>query len=122
MPSLPPSRIAQAAIPVIDLERAKRFYGGVLALPHLFDAPPGLAFYQCGDTRLMLSSGEGGAGGEGIILYYGCTDVAEAFRQAREAGAAEVAPPRVIAEVEGKPIHLAIIADGEGNNVGLISG
>ena len=25
-------------------------------------------------------------------------------------------------EIDGKPIHLAILADGEGNKVGLISG
>ena len=35
-----PSHIAQIAIPVRDLDRAKRFYGEMLGLTHLFDAPP----------------------------------------------------------------------------------
>jgi methylmalonyl-CoA/ethylmalonyl-CoA epimerase len=118
MPSLPPLRIAQTAIPVADLDRAKHFYGGVLGLRHLFDAPPALAFFQCGETRLMLSGSEGGT----IILYYGVGDVGEAYRLACENGADGVEPPRVIAEVEGKAIHLAILDDGEGNRVGLISG
>src|SRR4051794_40371919 len=104
MPSLPPSGIAQVAIAVPDLDRAKKFYGETLALPHLFDAPPALAFYQCGEARLMLSQGEDGGETDRVILYYGVADVAEAYRQAREAGAAEVAPPRLVAEVEGKPI------------------
>ena len=118
MPSLPPLRIAQAAIPVAELDRAKHFYGEVLGLPHLFDAPPALAFFQCGETRLMLSGSESGS----LILYYGVEDVAEAYRLARAGGAASLEPPRVIAEVEGKPIQLAIIEDGEGNGIGLISG
>jgi methylmalonyl-CoA/ethylmalonyl-CoA epimerase len=119
MPIASPTRVAQAAIPVRGLESAKRFYGGVLGLAHLFDAPPGLAFYQCGETRLMLSEAEGD---DGIILYYGVGDVAEAHRAALARGAASLVEPHVIAEVEGKPIHLAILADGEGNRVGLISG
>jgi predicted enzyme related to lactoylglutathione lyase len=121
MPSLPPNRIAQAAIPVRDLDRAKLFYGHLLGLAHLFDAPPALAFYQCGETRLMLSAGEP-ADGEGILLYFGVTDVAEAHGAATAGGAASLVAPHVIAEVEGKEIHLAILDDGEGNRVGLISG
>ena len=61
MPSLPPLRVAQVAIPVSDLGSAKRFYGEILGLRHLFDAPPALAFFQCGETRLMLSANEGGS-------------------------------------------------------------
>ena len=37
-----PSHIAQIAVPVRDLDRAKGFYGETLGLTHLFDAPPGL--------------------------------------------------------------------------------
>ena len=59
MTSVRPSRIAQVAIPIHDLERAKAFYGERLGLTHLFDAPPGLSFFQCGETRLMLSQPEG---------------------------------------------------------------
>ena len=66
----------------------------------------------------MLSGSEGG----GIVLYYGVEDVAEAYRLACEGGGGGIEPPRVIAEVEGKPIHLAILQDGEGNMLGLISG
>ena len=52
---LSPSHISQIGIHVTDLDRAKAFYGESLGLAHLFDAPPRLAFYQCGQTRLMLA-------------------------------------------------------------------
>lgn len=115
-----PNRLAQVAITVADLDRAKAFYGGMLGLPHLFDAPPGLSFFQCGETRLMLSRPEGP--GASTILYYGVDDVAAAYEEMSATGIAFEEPPRRIAEVDGKPVHLAICRDGEGNVLGLISG
>jgi methylmalonyl-CoA/ethylmalonyl-CoA epimerase len=117
-----PTRIAQAAIVVRDLDRAKAFYGGVLGLPHLFDAPPGLAFYQCGETRLMLSPPEGADAAPSSILYYGVDDVDAAYGEMAAAGIAFEEGPRTIAKVEGKDIRLALCGDGEGNLLGLISG
>jgi methylmalonyl-CoA/ethylmalonyl-CoA epimerase len=117
-----PTRLAQVAIPVEDLERAKGFYGGVLGLTYLFDAPPGLSFFQCGETRLMLSRPEGPENAGSSILYYGVDDVDSAYDEMRSRGVAFEEPPRKIAEVDGKPIRLAICRDGEGNLLGLISG
>lgn len=117
-----PTRLAQVAIPVDDLDRAKSFYGDILGLTHLFDAPPGLAFFQCGDTRLMLSRPEGPETAAGSILYYGFEDVEAAYEELRGKGIAFEEAPRRIAEVDGKPIHLAVCRDSEGNLLGLISG
>jgi methylmalonyl-CoA/ethylmalonyl-CoA epimerase len=114
--------VAQVAVTVADVERAKTFYGEVLGLPHLFDAPPGLSFFQCGETRLMLSRPEGAQTVGNSILYYGVEDVDAAYRAMLDKGAAFEEAPRQIAEVDGKPIHLAICRDSEGNLLGLISG
>ena len=48
------NQIGQIAIPVSDLERAVGFYRDVLGMQFLFQAPPGLAFFDCGGVRLML--------------------------------------------------------------------
>lgn len=117
-----PTHLAQAAITVRDLDRAKTFYRDTLGLAHLFDAPPGLVFLQCGETRLMLSRPESAATAGSSILYYGVEDVDSAYEEMRARGVAFEEPPRKIAEVDGKPIHLAICGDGEGNLLGLISG
>ena len=86
MTSVRPSRIAQVAIPIHDLERAKAFYGERLGLTHLFDAPPGLSFFQCGETRLMLSQPEGPETAGSSILYYAVASAREAQALLIQAG------------------------------------
>lgn len=117
-----PSRIAQVAIAIQDLERAKSFYRDVLGLKHLFDAPPGLSFFQCGETRLMLSPPEGAETAGRSILYYGVEDVDSAHEAMEAQGVAFEEAPRCIAQVEGRDIWLAVCRDREGNLLGLISG
>jgi methylmalonyl-CoA/ethylmalonyl-CoA epimerase len=123
--SISPSHIAQIGIPVRDLARAKAFYGDLLGLPHLFDAPPGLAFFQCGETRLMLSESEAKAAGKaGVILYYTVADAAEAQAALAAAGAAFAEDARCIARIgdaEIREVWLAVSDDGVGNHVGLMS-
>lgn len=42
------SRIGQIAMTVGDLPRAVAFYRDVLGLRFLFEAPPAMAFFDCG--------------------------------------------------------------------------
>ena len=57
-----PRRIGQIALVVQDVDRATAFYRDVVGLEFLFRAPPGLAFFRCGEVRLMLSLPEADAG------------------------------------------------------------
>jgi methylmalonyl-CoA/ethylmalonyl-CoA epimerase len=118
---LNPSHIVQIAIPVQDLARARHFYGDTLGLAHLFDAPPGLSFFQCGQTRLMLSRPEGAETAKASILYYSVPDARAAGTALAAEGATLVEAARCIARVGGKDIWLAIAEDGEGNLIGLMS-
>lgn len=118
---LNPSHILQIAIPIQDLERAKGFYGGILGLAHLFDAPPGLSFFQCGQTRLMLSRPENAEQAKASILYYAVPSAraAEAALAADEVTIAH--PAHCLARVGDRDIWLAVAEDGEGNLIGLMS-
>jgi methylmalonyl-CoA/ethylmalonyl-CoA epimerase len=116
-----PSHILQIAIPIQDLDRAKRFYGDTLGLAHLFDAPPGLAFFQCGGTRLMLSRPESAEQAKASILYYGVPDARAAAAALAADGAKLVEEACCIARVGGRDVWLAIAGDGEGNLLGLMS-
>jgi methylmalonyl-CoA/ethylmalonyl-CoA epimerase len=118
---LNPSHIVQIAIPIQDLDRAKAFYGGALGLAHLFDAPPGLSFFQCGQTRLMLSRPETPDQAKASILYYNVPDARAAAAALAADGATLVEAARCIARVGSKDIWLAIAGDGEGNLLGLMS-
>jgi methylmalonyl-CoA/ethylmalonyl-CoA epimerase len=119
--ALSPSHLSQIGIPVRDLEAAKRFYGESLGLAHLFDAPPGLSFYQCGQTRLMLSQSEGSDTDAGVILYYDVPDARAAQAELAAAGCTFHGETRCIARVGDKDVWLAITNDGQGNHVGLMS-
>jgi len=113
--------LAQVALSVKDIEKATAFYRDVLGLPFLFSAPPGLAFFQVGPTRLMLSAGaDEGAGSHGI-LYYAVTDIQAAFAAVTGRGAVAKEPPRMIAKVAGREVWLAAIEDPDGHVVGLMS-
>jgi len=116
-----PSHLAQVAIPVRDLDRARAFYRDVLGLAHLFDAPPGLAFFQCGATRLMLSQPEGPETAGSSILYYAVPDAAAAQAELAEAGIDFDEDARCIARVGDKDIWLAVTRDSEGNLIGMLS-
>ena len=121
MASIQPTHLVQVAIPVRDLERAKRFYGEQLGLTHLFDSPPGLSFFQCGQTRLMLSQPEGPDTAAGSILYYGVPDARQACTVLAREGVEFEQQAHCIARVGDKDIWLAICRDSEGNLLGLMS-
>ena len=119
--ALSPSHLSQIGIHVRDLDAAKRFYGESLGLAHLFDAPPRLAFYQCGETRLMLAEDEKLAGGGGTVLYYAVDDARAAQAELAAKGAAFAEDARIVARVGDRDIWLAVTDDSAGNPVGLMS-
>jgi len=116
-----PSRIMQIAIVVRDLDRAKAFYADLLGLRHLFDAPPGLSFFQCGEVRLMLTPPEGPETAGISIIYYDVADIEAAHGSLAAAGVAFESDPHFIARVGDKDLWLAICRDPDGNMVGLMS-
>jgi methylmalonyl-CoA/ethylmalonyl-CoA epimerase len=119
--SINASHIAQIAVPVRDVARAKQFYGERLGLTHLFDAPPGLSFFQCGQTRLMLSQPEGPESAGSSILYYSVDDAAAAQARLAAEGVVFEADAQCIARVGDKDVWLAVCRDSEGNLLGLMS-
>ena len=121
MTKVAPTHIAQIAIVVQDLERAKTVYRDTLGLTHLFDAPPGLCFFQCGETRLMLSRPEGPETTGNSILYYAVADAEAAYGKLSAEGVRFEEEPKRIATVSGKDIWLAIARDSEDNLIGLMS-
>ncbi|MGH7605320.1 MAG: VOC family protein [Gemmatimonadaceae bacterium] len=118
------STIRQIAVPVSDVEEAKRFYGEVLGLPHLFDAPPALSFFDCGGVRLMLAgpAAQGKDGNEQHpVIFYDVTDIKVAYGRIISGGAKSLSAPHIITRMNGREIWIAEMSDGQGNVVGLMS-
>ena len=116
-----PQKIAQIAIAVRDLERAKSFYRDALGLAWIAVAPPGLSFFQCGEVRLMLSQPEGLETAGNSILYYGVADAFAAHDSLAAQGIVFESKPHVVGRLGDKEVSLAICRDSEGNLLGLMS-
>lgn len=111
--------IGQIARSVKDVEAAKAWYGGVLGLPLLF-AFPGLAFFDCGGTRLMLSGDDAGAGAS--VLYFRVADIHQAAAAIAARGAELIsAPHRIHTHEDGTEEWMAFVNDNEGRPIGLMA-
>jgi methylmalonyl-CoA/ethylmalonyl-CoA epimerase len=114
--------IGQIEILVQDVDRATAFYRDVLALPHLFSAPPGLSFFRCGEVRLMLARPEGAEPHRpSSMIYYAVDDVHEAFRTIAEAGAEVAHQPHIIHRTQETELWMAFFHDGEGNTFAVMN-
>jgi methylmalonyl-CoA/ethylmalonyl-CoA epimerase len=124
MPAVSFSKIRQIALPVRDIGEATRFYRDILGLRHLFDAPPGLSFFDCGGVQLMLA-GPAGQGKDGdqqhAVLFYDVADIKDTHARIKSAGAKSLEEPRVIARMNAREIWVSSVSDGQGNVVSLMS-
>jgi methylmalonyl-CoA/ethylmalonyl-CoA epimerase len=118
------SKIRQVALPVNDVAEATRFYRDTLGMRHLFDAPPGLSFFDCGGVQLMLAApaAQGKDGGEQhAVLFYDVSDIKDVHGRIKSSGAKSIEEPRVIARMNGREIWVSSFNDGQGNVVSLMS-
>jgi len=114
-------RIGQIAISVSDVARSKEFYGGALGMKFLFDAGP-MAFYQCGEVRLMI-----GAGNEktvvpgGTILYFRVDDIHAMHTLLEEKDVYFFSEPHLVAKMPDHDLWMAFFRDPDGYTIGLMS-
>jgi predicted enzyme related to lactoylglutathione lyase len=115
------ARLHQIAQRVHDTPRAVAFYRDVLGVPLLFEAPPGLAFFDCAGVRLMLSPPSPGLDHPGSVLYFAVDDIHEAHRALTARGVTFTGAPHKIATLADREVWLAEFADTEGNPLALMS-
>ena len=95
-----PGPLMQVAITSRDVPRLSRFYREVVGLTHLFDAGPGLAFFDLGGVRLMISTPSSPELDHAAsILYFRVADIAAAHAALRARGAVEVRGPVLTARM-----------------------
>lgn len=116
------SGIGQIAINAHDVERAVAFYRDALGLKLLFKAGPGLAFFECGGVRLMLTNPEKPEFDHpGSILYFTVPDIQAAYAAMKEKGAKFEDEPHMIARMPDHDLWMVFFRDSEGNLMGLMS-
>jgi len=116
------SRIGQIAINAHNVERAAAFYQDTLGLKLLFKAGPGLAFFDCGGLRLMLTSPEKPEFDHlSSILYFSVPDIQAAYAAMKEKAVKFEDEPHLIARMPDHDLWMVFFHDTEGNLMGLMS-
>ena len=115
------SRLGQISVNVHDLDRATAFYRDVLGLILLFTAG-GMAFFECGGVRLMLTRpAKPELDHPGSILYFVVPDIASAYRQMLASGVSFESEPHLVAKMPAHDLWIAFFHDTEQNLLALMS-
>jgi len=114
------SNIGQIMVNVRDLDHAVEFYRDVLGMPYLFTAP-NMAFFQCGDVRLMLGVAEKPEFDHpASIIYYRVDDVHAAYETLRERGVKFEHEPTIAHRTDDYELWLVFFRDVDNNVLALM--
>lgn len=115
------STIGQIAMAVKDLPRAVAFYRDRLGLRLLFQAAPGLAFFDCGGVRLMIEiPSQKEFEHPGSILYFKVDDIEASHADLTARGVEFRDEPHLIATMPDHELWMTFFHDGEGNTLALM--
>src|SRR4026209_743530 len=114
-------RIHEISISTQDTARAVAFYRDALGLKLLFQAPPQLAFFECGGIRLMLSPAEPEFDHQGSVIYFAVDDIKASHAALATAGVTFRSEPHMIAKLPDREVWIATFIDSEGNVLALMS-
>jgi len=116
------SRIGQIFVNVHDLDRAIAFYRDTLGMTYLFQAPPKMAFFDCGGIRLMLGVPDRpDLDHPASIIYYKVDDIERVYEIFKARGVEFVVKPHLVAPMPTYDLWLADFRDSEGNLLALMS-
>jgi len=117
------NRIGQIALHADDLTRAVAFYRDTLGMRFLFQAPPALAFFDCGGIRVMLDAVKEKDTNERLssLVYYNVSDIQASYETLLSRGVTFDSKPHLIAKMPDHELWMAFFRDSEKNLVGLMS-
>ena len=120
-PQVELAQIGQIAINVRDLARAVAFYRDTLGMRFLFQAPGGLAFFDCGGVRLMLGVPEKPEFAHpASILYYKVDDIRVSYETLKGRAVTFIDEPHLIARMPDHELWMVFFRDSEENVLGLM--
>src|SRR5262249_38049483 len=107
---------------VSDIDRAIAFYRDILGMRFLFQAPPGLGFFDCAGVRLMLDApAKAQAENYSSVIYYKVPDLQAAHETLLARGVIFEAKPHLIARLPDHELWMAFFRDPDGNLLALMS-
>ena len=115
--------IGQIAVPVSDIDKAVAFYRDVLGMHFLFQAPPGLGFFDCNGVRLMLDAParENDKDAHSSIIYFKVPDLQAAYDTLMGRGVVFEQAPELVAPMSDHDLWMAFFRDPDMNLLALMS-
>lgn len=113
-------QIGQIAVPVTDIERAIRFYRETLGMKFLFQAPPGLGFFDLDGVRLMLDEPASAQAGNSSVIYYKVDNLQSAFETLSKRGVQFERGPHLVAKLPDHELWMAFLRDPDENLIALM--
>jgi methylmalonyl-CoA/ethylmalonyl-CoA epimerase len=114
-------QIGQIAVPVSDIDQAIAFYRDTLGMRFLFQAPPGLGFFDCAGVRLMLDAPAKANAGTSSVIYYKVPDLQAAYETLSARGVLFEAKPHLVAKMPDHELWMAFFRDPDKNLLALMS-
>jgi len=119
-PAFSLGQIGQIAVTVHDLDRALAFYRDQLGMKHLFTVPK-MAFFQCGEVRLMLGVPEKPEFDHpSSVIYFKVPDIQKAYEVLTARGVQFEAKPHLIAKMQTHDLWMGFFRDSESNLLALM--
>ncbi len=113
--------IGQIAINARDVARATGFYRDVLGMKFLFEFP-GLAFFDAGGVRLMLTTADKAEFDHpASILYYKVADIIGTHHSLAAKGVKVEEVPHIVAPMPDHDLWISAYRDSEDNYFALMS-
>ena len=119
------AKIGQIAMTVGDLPRAVAFYRDTLGMQFLFEAPPAMAFFDCGGVRLMMSlpEQEGRFAGQQFasVIYYSVPDIQQAASALEARGVSFETAPHLVARLPHADLWMGFFRDPDEHLLAIMS-
>lgn len=119
------SDLGQIALRVQDLEASTTYYRDRLGMSFLFQAPPALAFFQCGSVRLMLSAErnpeEAPPPPSSTVLYFRVSNIEETHRVLDRRGVTFLSSPQCIHRTEEGELWMAFFKDPDQHPLAIMA-
>ena len=113
-------RIGQVGMTVGDIEACVDFYRDRLGLRLIARAAPGLAFFDCGGVRLMLSGSPDGTSSGNSVLYFTVADIRERCAELERRGVDVGRGPVLVHSAGDYELWMAFFEDPSGNTLAVM--
>ncbi len=114
--------IGQIAIAITDIRKSVAFYQDILGLELLFEVPSGMAMFNCGGVRLMLTTLQGSEMDHHTsVIYYRVKNIEESAKTLKNNGAKFIQEPQLVAKMVDHDLWMGFIRDPDDNLVGIMA-